>query len=128
MATKNYTTKTASLKATTADIRKLDATSVNAKSMTLDGVDVKQAIEEAKSAADNAAIQVGRDADKDWNVDTTAIDMVKKISFLGDYVNVVEGENGEVKLYIGQNKSLPEMASGNLSGTPSNTTSINVYK
>ena len=126
MAT-NYTTKTASLKATTADIRKLDATSVSAKSMTLDGVDVKQAIEEAKSAADNAAIKVGRDADKDWNVDTTAIDMVKKISFLGDYVNVVEGENGEVKLYIGQNKSLPEMASGALNGTPSNTAALNVY-
>lgn len=127
MATKNYTTKTASLKATTADIRKLDATSVSAKSMTLDGVDVKQAIEEAKSAADNAAIQVGRDADKDWNVDTTAINMVKKISFLGDYVNVVEGKDGEVKLYIGQNKSVPEMATGALSGTPTNTTEIFVY-
>ena len=34
--------------------------------------------------------------------------MVKKISFLGDYVNVVPGENGEVKLYIGENKSLEE--------------------
>lgn len=127
MAIKNYTTKTASLKATTADIRKLDATSVTAKSMTLDGVDVKQAIEEAKSAADNAAIQVGRDADKNWSVDDTAIEMVKKISFLGDYVNVVPGENGEVKLYIGENKSLEEADRSALDVTLPTTSEVLFY-
>lgn len=131
MAIKNYTTKTASLKATTADIRKLEANSVAAKSMSVNGVDVMGAIDDAEEAAktaasealsaaktelegkitaaqESAAIQVGRDADKNWSVDDTAIEMVKKISFLGDYVNVVPGENGEVKLYIGENKSLEE--------------------
>ena len=133
MAIKNYTTKTAALKATTADIRKLEANSVAAKSMSIDGVDVMDAIDDAEEAAktaasealsaaktelegkitaaqESAAISVGRDADKNWSVDETAIDMVKKISFLGDYVNVVpvtkEDGSTEVKLYIGENKSL----------------------
>ena len=129
MSIKNYTTKTASLKATTADIRKVEAKTLTSKEVWIDDVDgeSKNVLNLIQTAAENAAIQVGRDADKDWNVDTTAIDVVKKISFLGDYVNVVEGENGEVKLYIGQNKSLPEMASGALDGTPSNTVSLNVY-
>lgn len=121
MAT-NYTTKTAALKATTADIRKL-----NAKSVKIGEVDVLSAIEEAKNAADNAAISVGRDADKNWSVDEQAINMVKKISFLGDYVNVVEGSDGEVKLYIGENKSLPEANKSAISGIPSTTKSVLLY-
>lgn len=134
MAT-NYTTKTASLRATkanvsTADIRKVqvskeitiggsEGTKVSSdevKTKKLDAEEVfvkydgksQNVVELIKNASDNAAISVGRDADKNWSVDDTAIEMVKKISFLGDYVNVVPGENGEVKLYIGENKSLEE--------------------
>ena len=154
MATK-YTTKTAAFRATQIDGRqiavskkieigsgetatKITDDAVSAEDLLI-GVDVKNAetgetTRERKSvteliqqAQESAAIQVGRDADKNWSVDETAIEMVKKISFLGDYVNVVEGENGEVKLYIGQNKSLSEMASGALNGTPSNSTTIRVY-
>lgn len=150
MAIKNYTTKTASLKATTADIRKLEANSVAAKSMSIDGVDVMGAIDDAEEAAktaasealsaaktelegkitaaqESAAIQVGRDADKNWSVDDTAIEMVKKISFLGDYVNVVPGENGEVKLYIGENKSLEEADRTALEVTLPSTSEVLFY-
>ena len=146
MATKNYTTKTASLRATNADIRaiavskkieiggsegtyvskdeiktpQLTTTGDVSADDLLIGVDVKneetgettrkrQSVKTLiDKAAESAAIQVGRDADKNWSVDETAIAAVKKLSFLGDYVNVVEGENGEVKLYIGENKSLEE--------------------
>ena len=150
MAIKNYTTKTASLKATTADIRKLEANSVAAKSMSIDGVDVMGAIDDAEKAAktaasealsaaktelegkitaaqESAAIQVGRDADKNWSVDDTAIEMVKKISFLGDYVNVVPGENGEVKLYIGENKSLPDGDKSVIKDVPATTHNVLLY-
>ena len=135
MATK-YTTKTAALSATTADMRqvavskKIEIGSTDTKTIIQDGevsaedlligVDVKneetgettrqrQSVKTLiEKAQESAAIQVGRDADKNWSVDETAIAAVKKLSFLGDYVNVVEGENGEVKLYIGENKSLEE--------------------
>jgi hypothetical protein len=133
MATK-YTTKTAALSATTADMRqvavskKIEIGSGDTKTLIKDGevsaddlligVDVEKdgvKTRERQSvktlidkAQESAAIQVGRDADKNWSVDETAIAAVKKLSFLGDYVNVVEGENGEVKLYIGENKSLEE--------------------
>ena len=139
MATK-YTTKTAALSATKADMRqvavskKIEIGSTDTKTIIQDGevsaedlligVDVKneetgettrqrQSVKTLiEKAQESAAIQVGRDADKNWSVDETAIDMVKKISFLGDYVNVVpvtkEDGSTEVKLYIGENKSLEE--------------------
>lgn len=150
MATKNYTTKTASLRATNADIRAIAVSKkieiggsegtyvskdeIKTPQLTttgdvsgedlLIGVDVvdettgettreRQSVKTLiEKAAESAAISVGRDADKNWSVDETAIDMVKKISFLGDYVNVVpvtnEDGSTEVKLYIGENKSLEE--------------------
>lgn len=123
MAT-NYTTKTAALKATLADIRKVEATKIM---VSPDGKASSQKKDLVELIGEKSNISVGRDADKNWSVDDTAIEAVKKISFLGDYVNVVEGSDGEVKLYIGQNKSLPEMSSGTLSGTPSNTVNLNVY-
>lgn len=133
MAT-NYTTKTAALKATTADIRKVTAKTVDADEIkVVTDVDaegnktysnVTTLIEEAQKSA---AISVGRDADKNWKVDTDAITAVKKINFLGDYVNVVEGTNGEVSLYIGENKSQPEMKSGIFNSVPSNEASVYVY-
>lgn len=154
MAT-NYTTKTAALKATLADIRqvavskKIEIGSTDTKTIIqngevsaddlLIGVDVKneetgvttrerQSVKTLiKNAADSAAIKVGRDADKNWSVDETAIDMVKKISFLGDYVNVVPGENGEVKLYIGENKSLEEAVRDALDVTLPSTSEVLFY-
>lgn len=123
MATKNYTTTTAALKATTADIRVLDAKKVSADSLEVDGVDVMSAIEEAKSAADNAAISVGRDEDKNWGVaENEVTNLVKQINFLGDYVNVVPATDGsgKVQVYIGENKSLNPVKT-TLSGAPSTT-------
>lgn len=55
MATKNYTTTTAALKATTADIRVLDVKKVSANSLEVDGVDVMDAIDAAKQAAIDGA-------------------------------------------------------------------------
>jgi hypothetical protein len=149
MATTNYTTKTAALRATKADMRQVavskkieigksgSGTTVSEDEIkttnlmisedgtaTGEKVNVRTLIQ---NAADNAAITVGRDADKDWNVDATSFPQVKKISFLGDYVNVVQGENGEVKLYIGENKSLPDMNMASLSGQPSGGTSYRVF-
>lgn len=148
MAT-NYTTRTAALRATKADMRQVqvskkieigksgsgttvaeDEIKTTNLMISEDGtptgekVNVRTLIQ---NAADNAAITVGRDADKDWNVDATSFPQVKKISFLGDYVNVVQGENGEVKLYIGENKSLPDMNMASLSGQPSGGTSYRVF-
>lgn len=137
---KNYTTKTSALKATTIDVRNIeatgtiDATKVVADSLHVGDKNVMTEIENAKTAANNAAISVGRDADKNWAVDETAIEMVKKISFLGDYVNVVEVDapNGgkEVKLYIGENKSLPEANknSDGLTGKPTTNATVVLYE
>ena len=153
MAT-NYTTKTAALKATKADMRqvavskKIEIGSTDTKTIIQDGevsaedlligVDVekdgvktreRQSVKTLiNKAAESAAISVGRDADKNWSVDDVAIAMVKKISFLGDYVNVVEGENNEVKLYIGENKSLPEANKTAISGVPSTNATVVVYE
>lgn len=107
----NYTTKTAALKATKADMRQVAVSKkLTSKEVWVEDRDGEQksVLDIIDNAKESAAIKVGRDADKNWSVDETAIDMVKKISFLGDYVNVVPGENGEVKLYIGENKSLEE--------------------
>jgi len=111
MATKNYTTKTASLKATTADIRKVEAKKVQSDVLTVkkgeDYINVLDAI-------DNAAISVGRDEDKNWGVDSNEVtNLVKQINFLGDYVNVVPATDGsgKVQVYIGENKSLKGVSS-----------------
>ena len=107
----NYTTKTAALKATKADMRQVAVSKkLTSKEVWVEDRDkeMRSVLDIIDNAKESAAIQVGRDADKNWSVDETAIEAVKKISFLGDYVNVVPGENGEVKLYIGENKSLEE--------------------
>lgn len=147
MAT-NYTSKTAALRATKADMRQVAVSkkieigssdtktiiqdgSVSAEDLliSVDGKNERQSVKTLiKNAADNAAISVGRDADKNWSVDETAIEMVKKISFLGDYVNVVEGTDGEVKLYIGENKSLPEANKTSISGIPTTNATVLVYE
>lgn len=147
----NYTTRTASLRATKADVRKVDARQVavtkkieigsgaTATQITdgeVSAEDLKLTVDGQRQsvktlinkAAESAAIQVGRDADKNWSVDETAIEAVKKISFLGDYVNVVEGSDGEVKLYIGENKSLPEANKTSISGIPTTNATVLVYE
>lgn len=127
MAT-NYTTKTASLKATQADIRKVEATKLMVSPDGKSSSEKKDVLELISDAQKAAAISVGRDANKDWAVSNDEITTgVKKINFMGDFVNVVPGSNGEVSLYIGENKSLAEADKKNLNGTPSNSTSVIVY-
>lgn len=126
MAT-NYTTKTAALKATRADIRKVTAKTVMVDDRDGVSTNVVDLIDKAQEAA---TITVGRDADKNWVVDDTVIDTVKKINFLGDYVNVVQSTTNpsEISLYIGENKSNPEVSSNILSGVPANSSSkVYVY-
>lgn len=125
MATKNYTTTTAALKASTADIRKVEATKIM---VSPDGKTSTPKKDLVELIGEKSNISVGRDADKNWSVDNTAIEAVKKISFLGDYVNVVEGSDGEVKLYIGENKSLPEANKTSISGIPTTNATVLVYE
>ena len=124
MATKNYTTTTAALKASTADIRKVEATKIM---VSPDGKTSTPKKDLVELIGEKSNISVGRDADKNWSVDETAIEAVKKISFLGDYVNVVPGENGEVKLYIGENKSLEEADRSALDVTLPSTSEVLFY-
>lgn len=127
----NYTTKTAALKATKADMRQVQVSKkLTSKEVWVEDRDkeMKSVLDIIDNAKESAAIQVGRDANKDWSVSNDEITTgVKKINFMGDYVNVVPGANGEVSLYIGENKSLPEADKKNLDGTPSNSTSVIVY-
>ena len=97
MAIKNYTTKTASLKATTADIR-----NVTAKKVMIDDNEGQ-----SKSVLDlinNAGLNVGADADGDYTPDTNPV-KTNKINFLGAYVNVVDNGEDGVNIYIGENKN-----------------------
>lgn len=115
---KNYTTKTASLRATTADIRKLEASKImvspDGKS-TSDKVDVVELINKAQTDATNAAgIQVKRDLNADYDsadegevLDTK----IKGMNFYGEYVNVVDNGDGTVNLYFGKNNNPSEMTS-----------------
>ena len=133
MAT-NYTTKTASLKATTADIRKLTATSVDADELKIDGVDIMESIQGAADAATAAAgIHVGTetsmvkggekgnlnvDADNDGNLDAGVPQKVKGMNFCGN-VAVVNNADGTVDFWFmnPDNHSKPTKATE--SGAPS---------
>lgn len=133
MAT-NYTTKTASLKATTADIRKLTATSVDAGELKIDGVDIMESIQGAADAATAAAgIHVGTetsmvkggengnlnvDADEDGNLDAGVPQKVKGMNFCGN-VAVVNNADGTVDFWFmnPDNHSKPSIATE--SGAPS---------
>lgn len=136
MAT-NYTTKTASLKATTADIRKVEATKIlvspDGKSST-EKVDVIELIGEAQDAATAAAgIHVGTetsmvkggdngnlnvDADNDGNLDAGVPQKVKGMNFCGN-VAVVNNADGTVDFWFmnPDNHSKPTKATE--SGAPS---------
>lgn len=133
MAT-NYTTKTASLKATTADIRKLTVTSVDADELKIDGVDIMESIQGAADAATAAAgIHVGTetsmvkggengnlnvDADEDGNLDAGVPQKVKGMNFCGN-VAVVNNADGTVDFWFmnPDNHSKPSIATE--SGAPS---------
>lgn len=138
----NYTTKTASLKAIKADIRKVNATAVEATDVTADEIQVDELkvkivdetteevsypnivdlIQTAQETATEAAgITVGRDLNGDYK-NTGAGEVldskIKKMNFYGAYVNVVEGEDGEINLYFGENKNPAEYNEvSSLSGT-----------
>ena len=129
MATKNYTTKTAALRATSADVRKVQVSkkieigkSGTGTTVSEDKVettqlwispDGKQGTEK-ENLIDllNTAVHVGSDSDGDYNVDA-AKTKTNKINFLGAYVNVVDlGEEG-VNVYIGENKNNPSYSALN---------------
>lgn len=104
MAT-NYTTKTASLKATQADIRKVEATKLMVSPDGKSSSEKKDVLELISDAQKAAAISVGRDADTSWSVTEDEVTTgVKKINFMGAYVNVVP-DGDTINLYIGENKN-----------------------
>ncbi len=105
MAT-NYTTRTASLRATTADIRKVGAKEVTSKKFQIENPD-------GTKTTLQSGINVG-----DGNAETTVFtEKVTNVSFAGDYVNVVKNDDGSMTLYINENKSLKGITG--LSGAPS---------
>lgn len=112
MAT-NYTTKTASLKATTADIRKVEATKLMVSPDGKSSTPKEDVVSLINKAAESAAISVGRDADTSWSVTEDEVTTgVKKINFMGAFVNVVP-EGDTINLYIGENKNNPSYSSLN---------------
>lgn len=132
MAT-NYTTKTASLKATTADIRKLTATSVDADKLTADSisviedgkeVDLLQKIEDVNDKVDD--LKLGIDiGNEDTEGEEEGVDNIPhfsnitKLSFMGEYVNVIDNEDGTATLYIQPNTSAKVY--NTMTGAPSAT-------
>lgn len=127
MAT-NYTTKTAALRATKADMRQVQVskqikiggdggTSVSNTEIETDVLKVKDT--RAGSETYNqrtdvmtilstlkSGVDIHADADGDYVADTSGV-TTGKINFLGAYVNVVDdGENG-VNVYIGENNNNP---------------------
>ena len=138
MAT-NYTTKTAALKATKADMRQVAVSKkieigsgdtatqitdskVSAEDLfvSVDGKEdrqsVKALIQQAQEDATNAAgIQVTRDLNGDYdNADPDEFLSVKtkKMNFYGTYVNVVQSTTNpdEISIYIGENKNPAEFS------------------
>lgn len=133
MATKNYTTKTASLRATNADIRAIavskkieigksgQGTTVSDKEIETDVLKVKDTREGSVTEGQRtdimsilstmkSGVDIHADADGDYVADTSGV-TTGKINFLGAYVNVVDdGENG-VNVYIGENNNNPSYSS-----------------
>ena len=140
MAIKNYTTKTASLKATSADIRKVEAKQVQADAITVkDGDEYKSVttlIEDAETAAsealasakseletkiqkaqDDAVAAAGISVERDLNADYDSADEGEKLQtkiqgmkFYGEYVNVVDNADGTISLFFGKNNNPAEFS------------------
>ena len=132
MAT-NYTTRTAALRATKADMRQVQVskkieigksgsgTTVSDKEIETDVLKVKDTREGSATEGQRtdimsilstmkSGVDVHADADGDYVADTSGV-TTGKINFLGAYVNVVDdGENG-VNVYIGENKNNPSYSS-----------------
>lgn len=136
---KNYTTRTAALRATTIDGRQIAVTkkieigstdtktviqdgSVSAEDMfiAVDGQEERQSVKSLiKKAQDDAVeaagIQVTRDLTGDYdNADTDEVLSVKtkKMNFFGSFVNVVQSTTNpdEISIYIGENKNPAEFS------------------
>ena len=132
MAT-NYTTKTAALRATKADMRQVQVskkieigksgsgTTVSDKEIETDVLKVKDTREGSETynqrtdimsilSTLKSGVDVHADADGDYVADKSGV-TTGKINFLGAYVNVVDdGENG-VNVYIGENNNNPSYSS-----------------
>jgi len=132
MAT-NYTTRTAALRATKADMRQVQVskkieigksgagTTVSDKEIETDVLKVKDTREGSVTEGQRtdimsilstmkSGVDVHADADGDYVADTSGV-TTGKINFLGAYVNVVDdGDNG-VNVYIGENKNNPSYSS-----------------
>ena len=99
----NYTTKTAALKATKADMRQVAVS----KKLTSKEVWIDDENGESKNVLtliQNAGLNVGADADGDYTPDASTT-KTNRINFMGAYVNVVPDSNGDVNIYIGENKN-----------------------
>ena len=137
MAT-NYTTKTASLKATTADIRKLTATSVDADKLVADNiaivedgkeVDLAQKINTIASSI-KAGVDIGtKDDSFDNDEDTTGfLKSVSKLNFKGAFVNVIKKDDGTVDLWINPDNNLGKIDAASSSfSAPSGSASKYVF-
>lgn len=132
MAT-NYTTKTAALRATKADMRQVQVskkieigksgtgTTVSDKQIETDVLkvlDTREGSETYNQRTDvmsilstmKSGVDIHADADGDYVADSSGV-TTGKINFLGAYVNVVDdGENG-VNVYIGENNNNPSYSS-----------------
>lgn len=117
---KNYTTKTSALKATTIDVRNIeatgtiDATNVEADSLKVGGKDIMEAISDASDAAAAAAgIVVERDLNADYDsadAEEVITTKIQNMKFFGEYVNVVDNKDGSVSLYFGKNNNPAEFS------------------
>ncbi len=117
---KNYTTKTSALKATTIDVRNIeatgtiDATNVEADTLKVGGKDIMEAIDEASDAAAAAAgIVVERDLNADYDsadAEEVIATKIQNMKFFGEYVNVVDNKDGSVSLYFGKNNNPDEFS------------------
>ena len=134
MAT-NYTTKTASLKATTADIRKVEATKIlvspDGKSST-EKVDILDIIDEVSDKVDNMkmGIDIGTKDDSFDNDEDTAgfLKSVSKLNFKGAFVNVIKKDDGTVDLWINPDNNLGKIDAASSSFTgPTGSTSKYVF-
>jgi hypothetical protein len=145
MAT-NYTTKTASLKATLADVRKVEATKVmvspDGKSST-EKVDVLDLISDAKDELSDAitevsdkvdnmkmGIDIGTKDDSFDNDEDTAgfLKSVSKLNFKGAFVNVIKKDDGTVDLWINPDNNLGKIDAASSSFTaPTASTSKYVF-
>lgn len=137
MAT-NYTTKTASLKATTADIRKLTATSVDADKLVADNiaivedgkeVDLVQKMNTIASSI-KTGVDIGTKDDSFDNDEDTAgfLKSVSKLNFKGAFVNVIKKDDGTVDLWINPDNNLGKIdAASSIFTAPTASTSKYVF-